>query len=189
MELRRNLAGSPGFVLDLLLIRKIVIPVPLIAQPLVLGRVVAAALIDAHNGLRLLPRDQGHVALFIPDLYRVKAWPHDNAHRVGFDLSIVLRLDRCLDRYRTGRDRRSDLLERVARVVQLDNALRLYAPFNGRAGGIHVLGFYRQRRGRLADAVDHLERSRACRYRNGGLCGAELEHRIAVRIRLPVCRT
>ena len=189
-ELRRNRAGFSGLALDLMLVCNILIPIPLIAQSCIASRVIAAGVLEyTHDRLHGLTGCNGNRRCDRLDIHRGKAWPHDNAHRVGFDPVTVLRLDRCLDRGRTGRDRRSDLTERVARVAQLDNALRLYAPFNGRAGGIHLLGFYRQHRGRLAAAVDHLERSRACRHRNGGLCGAELEHRIAVRIKLPVCRT
>ena len=189
-ELRRNRAGFSGLALDLMLVCNILIPVPLIAQSCIVSRVIAAGVLEyTHDRLHGLTGRNGNRRCDRLDLNRVKARPHDNTRCVGFNLGAVLCLDRRLNRGRAGCGCRRDLVERIACVTQLDDALRLYAPFNGRAGGIHVLGFYRQRRDRLAAAVDHLERSRACRHRNGGLCGAELEHRIVVRIKPPVCRT
>ena len=186
-ELRRNRAGSSGLALDLMLVCNILIPIPLIAQSCIASRVIAAGVLEyTHDRLHGLTGRNGNRRCDRLDIHRGKAWPHDNAHRVGFDPVTVLRLDRCLDRGRAGCGCRRDLVERIACVTQLDDALRLCAPFNGRAGGIHVFRLGGQSRIRLIAVILHLKQTGSRRERNTGFDRAKPEDRV-VGIERPVC--
>ena len=159
------------------------VPIPLVGQAVIVGRVIASGVINVHDGLHGLTSGQVRISVFVFQFYRGEAGQDRDIRRLGVGFAVA-GSDRNGNGGRAGGHRRGRLGISIIRISQVNDSLGIDAP--GDAFGSHVFRLGCQGRRKLRHGVFHLNGGGTCAQRNAGFRRTKLQREVPGSVNLPL---